>query len=118
MGIKKKEPDAIKLALYEKLAATNPNVTVKGATHPFTSLNGHMFSYLHPSGAMALRLPAEEREKFLKKYKTRLFDAYGVQKEYVTVPDALLENTAELKKYFDIGYRYVESLKPKPQKKK
>ena len=73
-----------------------------------------MFSRLDPSGKMALRLPAGEREEFLKKYKTTLFHAYGiVQKEYVTVPDALLNNTKELKKYFDISVRYVRALKPK-----
>jgi len=111
--------DADKLSLYEKLIATNPNIERKGATHPYTSLNGHMFSYLHPSGRVALRLPAEEREQFLKKYKTTLFEAYGVvQKEYVTVPDALLKNTKELRKYFDMSYRYVQTLKPKPSRKK
>jgi len=59
--------------LYDKLIQTNPKIERKGATMPYTSLNGHMFSYLHPSGSLALRLPAEEREKFLKKYKTRCF---------------------------------------------
>ena len=68
---------------------------------------------------MALRLAQEDREKFLKKYKTRLFMAYGVvQKEYVTVPDTLLKNTKELKKYFDLSYRYAQTLQPKPSKKK
>jgi hypothetical protein len=33
------------------------------------------------------------------------------------VPDALLKKTRELKKYFDISYGYVGSLKPKPTKK-
>jgi hypothetical protein len=108
-----------KLALYEKLVATNPSVERKGATHPYTSLNGHMFSYLHPSGTVALRLPEHERQKFLERYKTTLFEAYGVvQKEYVTVPDALLENTKEMQKYFEISYRYVQTLKPKPSKRK
>jgi hypothetical protein len=38
-----------------------------------------------------LRLPKDEHEKFLKKYKTTLFEAYGaVMQEYVAVPDALL----------------------------
>jgi hypothetical protein len=108
-----------KLELYEKLVATNSNIERKGAAHPYTSLNGHMFSYLHPSGSMALRLPQDEREKFLKKYRTTLFSAYGiVQKEYVTVPDTLLENTKELQKYFEVSYRYVQTLKPKASKKK
>ena len=87
-----------KLALYEKVAAAIPGVERKGASNPYTSLNGHMFSRLDPSGKLALRLPADEREKFLKKYKTTLFEAYGiVQREYVTVPDTLLKNTSELK---------------------
>jgi len=107
------------LELYEKLVATNPKVERKGATVPYTSLNGHMFSYLSKEGKLALRLPAEEREAFLKKYKSKLCEAYGVvQKEYVEVPDTLLAKTAELKKYFDASYVYVSSLKPKPSKKK
>jgi hypothetical protein len=78
-----------------------------------------MFSYLHSSGVLALRLPAGEREKFLKKYKTKLVEVYGiVQREYVTVPDALLANTDELKPYFRASYGYAKSLKPEPSKKK
>ena len=107
------------MALYEKLVAALPGVERKGATHPYTSLNGHMFSCLHPPGSLALRLPEDEREKFLKKYKTTLFESYGVvQKEYVTVPDRLLRNTKELQKFFTMSYRYVQSLKPKPSRKK
>ncbi len=108
-----------KLELYEKLVATNPNVQRKGATVPYTSLNGHMFSYLSKEGKMALRLPAAEREAFLKKYKTTLCQAYGiVQPEYVVVPDSLLSSTRELKKFFDCSYQYVGTLKPKPTTRK
>jgi hypothetical protein len=108
-----------KLELYEKLVATNPKIERKGATVPYTSLNGHMFSYLSKQGKVALRLPAGEREAFLKKYKARLCEAYGrVQPEYVEVPDSLLSSTLELKKFFDRSYEYVGSLKPKPGAKK
>jgi hypothetical protein len=107
------------VALYEKLVATNPQVELKGAANPYTSLNGNMFSYLHPSGKVALRLPEQERETFLKDHKTTLFEAYGVvQKEYVTVPDALLKKTGELQRYFEISFAYVKTLKAKPTKKK
>src|ERR1700759_5607081 len=101
-----------KLELYEKLVATLPGVERKGATVPYTSVNGNMFSYLSKTGTLALRLPAEAREEFLAKYKTRLCEQYGVvQKEYVEVPDALLEKTAELKTYFALSFAYVSSLK-------
>ena len=119
MPAKKKTAANPKLQMYEKLVATNPKVTLKGATHPYTSVNGHMFSYLHPSGSMALRLPDEARQKFLAKFKTKLFEAYGVvQKEYVTVPDSLLEDPCQLSQYFEASYAYVASLKPKPTTRK
>jgi hypothetical protein len=35
---------ADKLELYEKLVATNPSVERKGATLPYTSLNGYICS--------------------------------------------------------------------------
>jgi hypothetical protein len=108
-----------KLELYEKLVATNPSIKRKGATVPYTSLNGHMFSYLSKEGKLALRLPPDRREAFLKKYNARLCEAYGiVQPEYVEVPDSLLSSTRELKKFFDCSYEYVGSLKPKLAAKK
>src|SRR5678809_844030 len=106
------------IALYEKLVATNPRVDRKGATMPYTSLNGQMFSILTKENRLGLRLPAKERTEFLKKYKTTLCEQYGyVQPEYVVVPDALLKKTRELKPFFDLSYEYVASLKPKPTKK-
>jgi len=77
-----------------------------------------MFSYLSKEGKLALRLPAEEREAFLKKYKAKLCEAYEkVQVEYVEVPDSLLSSTRELKT-FECSYNYVSSLKPKSIAKK
>jgi len=121
MSAKKKSPiPAEKVALYEKLIATIPAVERKGADNPYTSLNGNMFSLLlSPEGRMALRLPEAEREKFLKKHKTSLFEAYGtVMKEYVAVPDALLKKTTEMQKYLAMSYKYAKTLKAKPTKKK
>lgn len=116
---KKGAAPAEQLELYRQLVATNPNAELKGATHPYTSWNDNMFSYLHPSGSVALRLAENEREEFLNKYKTTLFHAYGVvQKEYVTVPDALLHKTKELAKYFKLSFEYAQTLKPKPSKKR
>lgn len=107
-----------KFALYEKLVATNPKVELKGATIPYTSHNGHMFSNLNPDGTLGLRLPSAAIQDFLKKYKTSLVEAYGTtRKEYVVVPDTLLKNTKELKPYFSMSFEYVNSLKPKPTKK-
>lgn len=92
---------------------------LKGATVPYTSLNGNMLSYLSKDGKLTLRLPRHRTLHVLKKYKAKLCDACGfVQREYVEVPDALLEKTSELKKYFDASFDYVSSLKAKPTKRK
>ena len=110
---------ADRLALYDKLVRTVPGVERKGASVPYTSINGHMFSYLSKNGTLSLRLPEEAREPFLSKYKTTLCTQYGVvQKEYVEVPDALLEKTVELKEYFKCSIAYVSAMKPKPTAKK
>ncbi len=110
---------AERAALYEKLIATHPKIESKGAANAYTSVNGNMFSLLRPSSEMALRLPVDEREKFLKKHKTKLYEAYGtVMPEYVTVPDAMLQKTAEMKKYLAISYEYVSGLKRRRRRRR
>ena len=103
-----------KLAAYEALVATNPKVARKGDKVPYTSVNGHMFTYLDQTGTLGMRLPEDVREKFLKKYKTKLFESYGVvKKDWVTVPEKLLAKTKELAKYLVISHESTKSLKPK-----
>jgi hypothetical protein len=85
---KKSTTASTNVDLYDKLISTNPKIERKGAANPYTSLNGNMFTLLHQS-SLAIRLPEDKREEFLKKYNTTLFKAYGtVMKEYVAVPDA------------------------------
>jgi TfoX/Sxy family transcriptional regulator of competence genes len=119
MNTKKEQNDLhpSNLALYDKLIKTNPDIERKGVKLPYTSFNGHMFTFLSEAGGIAIRLPKEEREAFLKKYDVRLMEAHGaIMKEYVAVPENLLKTTRELKKYLDISYEYVKTLKPKAQK--
>ena len=107
-----------KVALYEKLVATNPRIERKGAANPYTSHKGRMFSMLGKGGVMILRLPDGEREAFLKKYKTKLAVQYGMTMPgFVEVPDALLAKTSELKRYFDLSYAWLDSLSAKPTTK-
>ena len=78
----RKKTISSQVQLYERLIATIPQLKRKGAANPYTSLNGNMFTLLHQSRTLAIRLPERAREQFLKKYKTKLFEAYGaVMKE-------------------------------------
>ncbi len=107
-----------KLEAYKKLIATKPEIELKGASMPYTSVNGHMFSFLDKDGNLGLRLSAPERNGFIEQYKTRLCEAHGtILKEYVFVPEDLFKKTNELKTWFEKSFVYVGGLKPKPTKK-
>jgi len=107
-----------RFTLYEKLVTTIPTIELKGASMPYTSFNGHMFSFLDKDGKLGLRLPATERNEFIDKHKTKLCEAHGtILKEYVLVPESLFKKTEKIKEYFAISFTYVSSLKPKPTKK-
>lgn len=102
------------IALYDALVATQPSVERKGATMPYTAVNGNMFSFLTPDGTLALRLPEAECEVFLKRYRTKLCQQHGVvMKEYVAVPPELLARTNELSGHFATSFRFASSLKQK-----
>ena len=95
-----------------------PEIVRKGASMPYTSVNGNMFSYLDASGVMALRLSPSDRTAFIERFTTGLHEAYGiVQKEYVSVPSAVLDDTDLLLPYLKSSYAYALTLKVKPAKR-
>ena len=107
------------LEAFDQLVSSFPEVERKGKTMPYTSLNGHMFSHLDKSGNMGLRLSNADREAFITKYDSKIFEQHGRQmKEYVAVPDELLLNTDELMPYFQQSLDYINTLKPKATSKK
>jgi hypothetical protein len=81
---KKTKTSDAKVEFYEKLIATIPGLERKGDANPYTAINGNMFTLLHQSERLAIRLPEDKREEFVRKHKTKLFEVYGcVMKEYV-----------------------------------
>lgn len=92
----------------------HPDIVLKGKTMPYTSANGHMFSSLNKAGEIGLRLDKEEREQFLVDHQTELFVTYDtIMKEYVHVPESLLQQPKALLPYLEKSYQYVLSLKSK-----
>ena len=119
MSKSKIEIPSEKLELYDSLVGSNPEIERKGKTTPYTSINGHMFSFLSKEGAMGLRLSDKDREDFIKVFDASLMEQHGrIMKEYVEIPNVLLQNTEQLSEYFQKSLVYVASLKPKPSKKK
>ena len=73
-----------------------------------------MFSFLSPTGSLFLRLPEKEKEAFVKKYKSSASASHGkMLMEFVEVPEKLMKDFAEVQKYFEISYTYVQTLKAK-----
>lgn len=85
---------------------------------PYTSLNGHMFSFIDKEHKLSLRLPQKERDDFIAKYNSSLSVQHGtIMKEYVLVPEALFSDLQTFQKFFKISHDYVAGLKPKETKK-
>lgn len=119
MSKSKNEIPCEKLKLYDNLIGNNPQIDRKGKTTPYTSLNGHMFSFLSKEGVMGLRLSKNDRDHFIQNFNGGLIEQHGrVMKEYVEIPSDLLKNTEQLSEYLQKSLNYVSELKPKPTKKK
>jgi hypothetical protein len=107
-----------KLKLYDKVIGNNSEIERKGKTTPYTSLNGHMFSFLSKEGTMGLRLSQKDRDDFILNFNGHLMEQHGrIMKEYVEIPSDLLQNTEQLSEYLQKSLSYVSGLKPKPTKK-
>jgi hypothetical protein len=103
-----------RLELYDKLVASVPGIERKGASMPYTSFNGHMFSHLSKEGVLGIRLPDDERKVFMEKYGAGPYIQFGkTMRGYVAVPNDLLERTDELKRYLELSFEYIKTLKPK-----
>ncbi len=114
-GGSKYQGPAEALELYSQVVdSSEGDSVVKGAKNPYTSRNGHMFSFLDFDGHMALRLSDELREEFLSAYDSGPVVHYGsVMRGYVSIPDDLLRNTGELAGWFTKSYEWIGTLKPK-----
>ena len=98
--------------------AAKADAEVKGAKNPYTSRNGHMFSFLTPDGVMALHLSDELGEEFRAKYESGPVMQYGsVMRGYVSVPADLLDSPKDLTPWFDKAWNWIGTLPPKPTKK-
>lgn len=87
---------------------------VKGAKNPYTSHNGHMFSFLDPEGTMAIRLSDELANEFLSIYESGPVTQYGsVMRGYLSVPDDLLSDTYELASWLTKSHDWIGTLAPK-----
>lgn len=107
-----------KLAVYEALIATAPDLALKGKKTRYTSMNGNMFSFLSPEGQLAFRLSRDERTEFLVRFPEATVVQYGaLMKDYVEVPEVVLEDEQALSELFERSVQNARSLRAKPTKR-
>lgn len=113
------ETDPAVLDAYKRMVDGVPDVEWKGATHPYTSWNGNMFSHINRDNIIGLRLSKTDLKEFTETYDTGLFEGYPgfFQKEYAAMPPTMYGNTRAMRKWFRKSFAHVSSLKAKPTTK-
>jgi hypothetical protein len=110
-----------RLRLYQRLLDAVPGVAEKSNFgSAYTAVNGNMYSMISKHGVVGIRLPEAERAAFMATYGTDLFrgdPAWPPAKEFVAVPDDLLERPDELAPYLERSLAYALTLKPKATKR-
>ena len=87
---------------------------LKGKTTPYTSLNGHMTSFLSKEGTLGLRLDNETREEILKNDEIKPMFQHGrPMKDFLEFSLDFMQNDDEIKEVFVKSVEYCERLKPK-----
>lgn len=108
-----------KLNVYDELVAKVDGLERLGKTMPYTSANTYMFSLFNKAGEVGIRLSKEMQKDFIEKYDSGPYKSYGAtMKDYVLVPDSMLDDLDTVATWLKAGKEYVESLPPQPRKKK
>lgn len=118
-GSKYEGPSEALEAYRSVVGESRSGTEVKGAKNPYTSRNGHMFSFLDGDGTMALRLSDELTEEFRSSFESGDVSQYGAtMRGYSSVPAELLADVDTLADWFDRSWEWIGTLPAKPTKQK
>lgn len=111
----KNKTDPIVLAAYDRMIAGVSGVERKGATMPYTSINGNMYSSISKANVIGIRLSKPDLATFLETRSTTLYEGVPghFMKEYGAVPSQMLDDTDDLQAWFRKSHDYAIGLKPK-----
>lgn len=106
--------------LYTRYIQEWGKVERKGKKNPYTSLNGHMFSFIDRENEyLAVRLSKEGKATYNKENNLGDVIQYNsVMNGYVEIPKKIFAGKKAVFKLLDKSFEFVASLKPKPSKKK
>ncbi len=106
------------LTRFTQVAEAHEGVSVKGKKMPYTAVNGNMFGFLSPEGALCLRFDEARRAALAEGFGTGPVMQYGaVMKGYVALPQGVARDAEALAAHFAESLAFARSLKPKPTKR-
>ena len=98
---------------------SHPDIPLKGAANKYTSINGNMFTAMNKAGEVGFRMSKADQSMMMEKYGSGPFMSYGARmRDYVTIPDSVLEDERLLMEVLNRSYDFAQSLPVKPSKKK
>lgn len=106
--------------IYDRLIASFEELTRKGKSMPYTSMNGNMFTFVTKEGdRMAFRLSKQRRTEFLEHYPDSVVVQYDtIMKDYVAVPESFYADEQQIVTLLTESVEHAKTLKPKPTTKK
>lgn len=106
------------LERYKKLLDKH-GIECKGKKMPYTSLNGHMYTFHDKEGCVSFRFDEPYLKWFLEEFDAKRSIQYNsVMRGYAIIPQHILEDEEELDKHFKASMKFIQSLPPKVTKKK
>ena len=108
MTEKKVAAPAQKVELYMRLLQSVPEIDSKSNFgSAYTAINGNMYTMISKHGVVGIRLPEPARSEFLQRHSSEMFrgdPSWPPAKEFVAVPDDLLEKTEVLTPYLESAF--------------
>ena len=99
---------------YDEIVAQCDKIERKGKTVPYTSANGHMFSFINKESEFGIRFSKEVQENYIEKFNSGLFHSHNsVMKGYVLIPADVFADDKLMIDLLNESYDYVMSLPSK-----
>ena len=102
------------LKKYDALVSQTPEIERKGKSGPYTSSQGHMFSFLNKDGDFGMRFSKPVQEKYMAEWNSDYLRSHGAKLNgYVMIPDSMWDDTEKMIGLMRESLAYVNSLEPK-----
>ena len=100
--------------LYVAAVAATEGCELKGATMPYTSINGNMYSFLDKNGVVAIRLGESERAELGQiGGEPYVHESGAAMKEYMSLPSGILADKRDAAVWIGKSLAFAGTLKPK-----